>query len=362
MSRTQYGAESVGSALATQRAAARFFKTGMTATMLANYTGEKDEEDEADLHKAISRYAAGVENSFGLMLVPDDVKITNLSIDPEKAQMMLAQEWGVREVARLLNLPGSKLGIQGSVAYASQVQDALNYVLTCLRPIAVTFEQCIKRDLILQKDLYSVEFLLAALMRGDFESQANYLDKFIRNRTMRPSEARLLLNMNPDPDLDKLSEGDFRPGTPAPSSAAKTVTEIERNAKGQMIRLTERPAGEAPSASYSRRTWLKSTLAVHDNAVRVVRRERAAVAKLAKKHDNDVDGWRAGLREFYGEHAGFVAQTMRLHPDVARAYAAQHGASFETNGAAVVLDDEAYAGWERVEADELTALALEGPA
>jgi HK97 family phage portal protein len=337
LSRVQYGAEAIGSALATQRAAAKFFKSGMTAAVVATYPGDMEDDEEAALHKSITRYATGVENSFGLMLVPDDVKLSNLSVEPEKAQMMLAQEWGVREVARLLNLPGSKLGIAGSVAYASQVQDALNYVLTCLRPIAVTFEQTVKRDLIIQKDLYSMEFLLAALMRGDFESQANYLDKFIRNRTMRPSEARLLLNMNPDPSLDKLSEGDFRPGATTPPS------------QGQQQALTSRGL-------------LKATLAVHDNAIRVMRRERAAVAKLAKKYASDVEGWRAGLRDFYGEHAGFVAQTMRVPAAVARAYAAGHGSTFETNGAAVLLDDEAYGGWERFEADELAALALEEPA
>jgi phage portal protein BeeE len=79
---------------------AKFFKSGMTAATVATYKGEMDDEDEDKLHKSISRYAAGVENSFGLMLMPDDVTITNLGVEPEKAQMMLAREWTVFEVAR----------------------------------------------------------------------------------------------------------------------------------------------------------------------------------------------------------------------------------------------------------------------
>lgn len=338
ISRVSYGAQSIGSALATQKAQGKFFKSGMTAAKVATYQGQMDPEDEARLHASISRFAAGVENSFGLALIPDNVTITNLGVDPEKAQMILAQEWGVREIARLLRLPGHKLGIKDSVSYNSQVQAALDYVINCLRTWAVLIEQAIQRDLILAKDTYLVEFLLAALLRGDFESQANYLEKFIRNRIMRPSEARLILNMNPDADLDRLSEGDFRPGTS--NTQRQDDEDRSRNRAG-----------------FDRAEY-KALLAVHDNAVRCLRRERAAVEKLAKRFASDVDGWKTGLRDFFADHAQFVAQTMRLHPDIARGYAAQHGSEFEAKGV-VLIDGEAGAVWERFEADELAWLALD---
>ena len=334
VSRIQYGAQSIGSALATQAAAGKFFKSGMTAAKIATYQGEMDPTDEAKLHASISRFAAGVDNSFGLALIPDHVTITNLGVEPEKAQMMAAQEWGVREVARLLGLPGHKLGIRDSVGYNSQVQSALEYVISCLRPIAVTFEQAIQRDLVLAKDAYFVEFQLAALLRGDFEAQANYLEKFIRSRIMRPSEARGILNMNPDPELDQLSARDFQPGQSG-------------------SRRTE----ESDAPRRSARAEMKGLLAVHDHAVRCVRRERVAVEKLAKKHAADVSGWQSSLREFYADHAAFVAQTMRVSIEVARGYAAQHGSAFETRGA-VIIDGEAGEQWERAEADELAVLAL----
>jgi HK97 family phage portal protein len=338
VSRVQYGAQDIGSALATQRAAAKFFKSGMTAATVATYTGELGDEEEAALHASISRYATGTDNSFGLMLIPDDVKITSLSPDPQKAMMLESQEEGVRNVARLLHLPGSKLGLKDSVAYASSVQAALDYIVSCLRPIAVTFEQAFKRDLIIQQEFYEVVFKLEALMRGDFTAQSEYLEKFIRSRVMRPSEARLILEMNPDPSLDRLSEQDFRPGT---SGGGATPTPDKSNQRAELSRAT-----------------LKATLAMHDNALQCVRREQKAVERLATKHDSDVDGWKAGLRAFYSDHAGWVGDKMRLHPDVARSYAAQHGTTFELNGAADLLDKDRYAQWETFEAEELVALAM----
>lgn len=341
-SRIQFGANAIGSALAAERSAAKFFKSGMTSALVATYKGEKDDEDEDQLHKSITRYATGVENSFGLMLIPDDVTITNLGVEPEKAQMMLAREWGVREIARLLRLPGHKLGIKDSVGYNSQVQSALDYVVSCLRPIAVLFEQSIQRDLILAKDTFFAEFLLQALLRGDPESQANYIEKLIQNRVMWPSEARLVLNLNPDPRLDKLSEGDRRPG-----SSSKNGDEAAGGA--------QRAAGAGG------RRELRAMLAMHDNAVRCVRRERLAVEKLARKHADDPAGWQAALRDFYSEHAGFLAQTMRLPMGIARGYAAQHGSEFEAKGVAII-DGEAGTQWEREEAEDLAALAIEDTA
>lgn len=340
LSRVSYGAQTFGTALAAEKAAAKFFKNGMTAALLATHTGDLDEEDERDLHASISRYAAGVDNAFGLMLVPDDVKVSNLAVEPEKAQMMATREWGVREVARMFRMPPAKLGVAGTATYASAVQNALDYVIGCLRPTAVTFEQAIHRDLILDKGVYFVEFLLDALMRGDPAARAAYYQSAIQNRWMRPSEVRLIEGMNPDPALDALSESDHKPGgTSGGSSSSGTPP-------------------PAPMKGPGGRALLHAFLAVHDSATRCLRRERAAVEKLARKHASDPAGWQRGLTEFYADHAQFVGETMRLPMVQARAYAAEHASAFVIKGL-TLLEGEAGPAWEREEADALAGLAMD---
>lgn len=332
LGRVEYGAQTIGTILAAEQAAGRFFKTGMTAALLASYKGgQMEDADEDALHKSISRYASGVDNTFGLLLVPDDVNVTNLAIEPEKAQMMQAREWGVREIARLLNIPGAKLGIKDAVSYASAVQVAVDYVIGCLRPIAVTIEQSIQRDLVLRKDAYLFEFFLPALLRGDPEAMASYIEKLIKVRVIRPSEGRQMLNMNPDADLDRLSEQDFRPGSTAATGGGQ----------------------RALASHQDSRAVLKGMLSLHDSAMKCVRRERDRVEQLAKKHANNMEAWQASLREYFADHAGYVAREMRLHPIVAHGYAAQRGSELEAVGA--IYGDE----WERWAADELCALALD---
>jgi HK97 family phage portal protein len=344
LSRVSYGASAIGTALAAERAAGKFFKSGMTASTVATYTGDMEDEDERALHASMTRYASGVENNFGLLLVPDDVKISNLGIEPEKAQMMQAREWTVYEVARMLKISPRKLMASGTVAtYASAYQDAIDHVVSCLRPIAHTFEQAIQRDLILAKDTYFVQFKLMQLLKGDPAARATYYQAAVKNRWMRPSEVRIEEDMNPDPELDRLSESDNQPGKPAAPAAHEPPPD----------------APEATPPSKKGRATLAGILAVHDNAVRCLRRERVAVEKLAKKHASDVDGWKAALRDFESDHAGFVAEVMRLPLSIARGYCAQHGSEFEARGIGCLDGDEGSA-WERVEADDLAALSLTG--
>ena len=136
--------------------------------------------------------------------------------------------------------------------------------------------------------------------------------------------------MNPDAVLDELAKTDNKPGQ-------KTT-----------------PGGATPAAA---RASYKALFAVRDNAVRCVRRERSAVMKIAKRCANDPDGWSRELREFYGEHAQFVGDLMRISPIVSRGYAAQHGSELELKGFGVI-DGEAGDEWEKFEADELAVLAL----
>ena len=234
-------------------------------------------------------------------------------------------------------MPPHKLGIAGTQTYASQVQSAQEYVSGCQMPLVVEFEQAVYIHIIVARDFFA-KFNMDYLLRADLKTRMEAYEIGIRARVIRPSEARAKEDLSPDPALDKLSENDYRPGTSGTQ-------------QGGQSRNDDRPVAS--------RVSLKALLAVHDNAVRCIRRERHMVTQLAKKHASDVEAWQSGLKTFYEEHAGFVAQTMRMSIDTARAYAAQHGDLFERKGVAMI-DGDAGQAWERSEADELAALSLEG--
>jgi HK97 family phage portal protein len=335
--RMTYGAKAITSGLALQDFTTNYYKKGATASLIAAYKGEMDEEEERQLHSSITRYVSGVENAGGLLVVSaDDLDVKSLGVDPEKAQLLGLKNLSGRDIARLYKMPPSWLGIEGALAYGSQVQDAANYVNRCQMPIVVEFEQAIQRDLIVAPDRYFTKFNLDYLLRADLKSRMEAYEIGIRSRVLWPSEARVREDLSPDDTLDQLSEGDYRPGA---SGAA-------------------RPSGASgASAAGGHRALQKGLQMLNDAAARCVRRERLAVEKLAKKHANDPNGWKDGLKDFYADHAGFVAQTMRVSVDTARTYGAQHGSVFEAQGILPIAGDNGD-HWERTEADELAALAL----
>lgn len=339
MSRISYGLQSLGASLAQEYYTQRFFKQGATASVaVINKSGhELDDEPAADLHANIAKYLTGAENAGGVLYLDADMDIKALGIEPEKAQLLGARDFSVRDVARWFKMPAHKLeaAVQ-SQAYAAREQANLEYVIGCLRPIDIGIEQTIQRDLIVQKEDYFAEFLLDALLRGDTKARAEYYEKAIRNRWMRPSEVRMRENMNPDPQLDALSERDFQPGQTG---------------------SRRRGRDSEPAARRDLALPVRAMLLAHDTALRIVRKEKDAIAKGARKHASDGEGWAQFLRTFYADHAGFVAHTLRLSPDAAREYCAEHGTALEQapNGIEVMAD------WEHTETAALVELwAQEG--
>jgi len=331
LSRTDYGGKGLATGLALQDYTRIFFKKGATAALLATYKGgEMEDEEEKSLHQSISRYVSGVENAGGVLLVPEDIDVKNLGVDPEKAQLLGLKDLSGRDVARMWKMPPHKLGISGTQTYASQVQSAQEYVSGTLQPIVVEFEQAIYIHLIVARD-YFAKFNMDTLVRSDLLTRMQAYEVGIRSRVLRPSEARAREDMSPDAELDRLAAQDHRPSEP---TGARADGPMQPRSQG--------------GAS------VKAVLVANDTALRILRRERGAVEKLAKRHASDAEGWQAGLREFYAEHAPFVADALRMPSDLAHAYASEHAEALATRGIAI-MDEQ----WERQEAETLTRIACE---
>lgn len=336
LSRVQYGAKALLSGLSLQEFTRNYFTKGAIAALVATYKGGTMEpEQEAALHARISRYISGAENAGGIFVTDEDLSVEALGVDPHQAELLGLKNMGGRDVARLFKIPPTWLAIEGAQSYNSSVQDELTYQKRCQTPIVVEFEQAIQRDLIVAaNDLYIAKFNMDYLARATLKERMESYEIGIRARVIRPSEARELEDRSPDEELDRLSALDHRAGSQREGADNKPVG--------------ARALPPAPASS------VRATLMMLDSAMRVLRRERGAVEKIAKKHANDVDGWKAELKAFYADHAGVIAETLRLPIDTARAVAAQHGSDLEAHGI-VVMDEH----WERQESEALVSLALD---
>lgn len=335
----QYGARSIGAALAAQKMASTFFKKGSPAIAVISKE-ELGSTGQQNLHNSIMTYVGGADGSFGILPLEGDLTIEKLGLTPADSKLLEMLTLGVEDVARWLNIPLHMLRTNntGTNSYASLEVFSAEFVTYGLRPDAIRFEHAIKRQLVLDDDKedYFAEFLLDALLRGNLEQRAKFYQSAILTGWMSRNEVRDKENLNPVDGLDRFLE---------PQNTAQIDDQGDRRQSTHARVL--HAAGRFRDA-------FRASMLANDLAMRVMGRERKAVEHLAKKHASDPEGWAAGLREFYADHAKFVAAACRVTHEVAREYAARRGAALESQGVAALDATELEA------AEQLAIWALDG--
>ena len=84
----------------------------------------------------------------------------------------------------------------------------------------------------------------------------------------------------------------------------------------------------------------RAILLGREAAARVVRREMNALARAAKAHADDPEGWQRAVCDFYAEHAGLVATALCADGERAEAYVARQRELVLERGVGVVEDFE----------------------
>jgi hypothetical protein len=302
-----YGANAIGTALAAERAAGKFFKSGMTAATVATYKGDMEDEDESALHASITRYAAGVENNFGLLLVPDDVTITNLGVEPEKAQMMLAREWTRargRAAAADLAAQADGAGRRRRLRLGVPGRDRPRRRLPAADRRHVRAGDAARSDPREGHVLREVPPRRAAARRP--AQLGEFIEKLIKNRAMRPSEVRMtFLDMNPD-DGARQALRERQPAREAGGGG------------GDGRRRSRQQAGTTPVRMTARSTEGHAGAARQRGAVPAARARRRREAREEARERRRRAG--SGLRDFYAT-TRVRRETMRISMAIARGYA-----------------------------------------
>jgi hypothetical protein len=176
----------------------------------------------------------------------------------------------------------------------------IQYVVYCLLPRMVLWEQAIQRDLILNDRYYS-KFSVATLLRGDTASRYAAYAQAITLGWLNPDEVRAMEDLNSIPG--GAGQTYWRQAALTPLS----------NTSGGTAPATTPPqdsghdgSGAEPDNSALDRLRLLATSA----ADRCTRKEVAELRKLAARGVFDYE-----VEEFYGEHLVFVQQVLQLNDE-----------------------------------------------
>lgn len=283
----EYARNSLGGALAIESYSQRVFSKGVLNGGVIETPARMD--DAAGIRMAKSFVTASGEWHMPKVL-EQGAKWVESKMTPEDAQMLLSKQHSVDDVARWLGVPRHMLD-NSDPSFGNAEQFNQNFVTFSLGKWLRLWEAAINRQLITQSSKYFAEFTRDALVRADILARWQAYAVAVTTGTFTRNEVRGKENMR---KLDGLDE----PLTPANITGSQTP----------------KPTVEGPKQS------AQATVIATSAAARLLRKEVAALQKLAVTHAAKNSAWEASARDFYAKHGEAVQQTLGVTAALAKSY------------------------------------------
>lgn len=201
----QLARNTFGTAIAAENSAAKMFADGALIKAIAQWddtvTRDQAKLMEADVQRAIS----GTENAGKVAFVNRNLTITPVSLSMADAQWIEARGFQITEIATLFGLPPFKLGqVEKQTSWGTGVaEQGQAMAREVLEPWTTLIQE--RLSWLLPKNR-SAEFLYAAFIEPDFETETKLLIAQAGGPIMTVNEARRIRNLPPLPGGDVLPQ------------------------------------------------------------------------------------------------------------------------------------------------------------
>jgi HK97 family phage portal protein len=275
--------ESLGLALATESHGSRLFSQGTSPTGVLKHPGKLSPQASRRISRDWNRSRGG--RLHGTAVLEEGLDWVKVGLNSEEAQFLQTRHFQVAECARWLRIPLFMIQeTEKSTSWGSGIESlSLAFVVFTMMSHFVRWEHRIDNQLVLNPQRQFARFVVNSLLRGNAKDRMEYFTKGIQWGMFSPNDALRLEDMNPRPGGDVY----LTPLNMAPSG---------RDRESRMRELAREAAG------------------------RILRRELGAIAKGARKVEEQTVTWHDWLTEFYGSHAEFVSRALIVSPEEARAY------------------------------------------
>lgn len=222
---------SLGAAIAGDRAAARMFRSGALMSGLVTADEELDADDALRVREELNAQALGVENAGGFVLINRKLKVQPWTMTAEDAQFLESRKFSVEEVSRWTGVPPHLLmQTDKQTSWGTGVEEQNRGMRQfTLSPWTTRIEQKLT-DLIPRGQ--RVEFDYTALERPAPEKLTAILVQQVDAGLITPNEARRQLNLPPVADGDALR-------VPGAAQTPATTPTNANDVAGQLLSFQE---------------------------------------------------------------------------------------------------------------------------
>jgi HK97 family phage portal protein len=280
LSMMDVASDSIGTSIAAEHHAARYFERGVKATGLLQHPGRLTKETAQEMGESFGRVYGGEAGMGKTPVLWDDMKFVPLTMTMKDAEFLDSRKFSVAEIARWFGVPPHMVGdVERSTSWGTGIeQQGLHFLIYSLLPWIEMLEQSIRFTLVVQPEKFYAKFNVNAILRMDAKSQAEVFAILIDKKVLSPNECRELLERNPYDGGDDFTNQ--APQLPQPSSTAPAS-----------------PKNGKPGAS-DRALALATA-----RATELLDEECRGLRRLATEHAKSTDGWPAAVAGYYGKFA-----------------------------------------------------------
>lgn len=194
LSPISYARQTMGTALAADEVAAKFFGSGLQLSGFIDSGQPKlTPQQREDIAKLFERFM-GSTNAAKLMVLEAGMKFLPLGMNPEDAQLLATRAFHVEEICRWFRVPPFMVGhTEKSTSWGTGLeQQMIGFLTFSLRPYLTRIEQAVKKQLIpaAERAKLFVEFNLEGLLRADSAGRAAIYTTFAQNGIADRNEIR----------------------------------------------------------------------------------------------------------------------------------------------------------------------------
>jgi len=202
MSTLAFGRQVFGLSLAIDRAAAKTFQNGMRPSGVLSVKEYLNKQQREELDARLTEKFLGTVNAGRPFIAEGGMTWSQLTINPEDAQMLQSRAFSVEEICRFFGVPPHMVGhTEKTTSWGTGLeQQTLGFQKFTLRRRLKRIEQALEKQLLTPADRsagVTIEFNLEGLLRGDSKARASFYQSALTNGWMTINEVRALENMPP---------------------------------------------------------------------------------------------------------------------------------------------------------------------
>lgn len=174
------------------------YKSGLTAAMAMQYTGDLDDDRIKKLQKKFADKLTGSQNAGKVIPVPASLQLVPLKMSLTDSQFFELKKYTALQIAAAFGVKPDQLNNYEESSYASSEMQMLAFLVETMQSRIKAYEEEINSMCLTRKEIsdgYLYKFNEKALLRTDSATQMDLITKAVNNGVYTPNEGRGFLDL-----------------------------------------------------------------------------------------------------------------------------------------------------------------------